>query len=156
MYHCKFKELLELYNAAHIIMHISPSKQCHYNTLTPHFCCIITPPLGNWSWQAATLLRVLRPWKCLVMQVHHHLLSLTAGTLYPTAAAISVLRLWHRTIKFLCCQARQHWHSSQGLCVGLNDGADAGTHAVYSLCIVMTRLLGLSRGGNTGIRAGRS
>jgi len=155
MYHCNFKELLELYNAAHIIMHISPSKKCHYNILTPHFCCIITPPLGNWSWQAATLLRMPCPQKCLVMQVHRHLLSLTAGTLYPTAT-ISILCLWHHAIKFLCCQAGQHWCSSQGLCVGLNDGANAGACAVYSLHIVMTGLLSLSRGGSTGIRAGRS
>ena len=93
MYHCKFKELLELYNAAHIIMHISPSKKCHYNALTPHFCCIIAPPLGNWTWQAATLLRVPRPRKRLVTRVHRRSSSLTAGTLYPAAAAISILGL---------------------------------------------------------------
>jgi len=155
MYHCKFKELLELYNAAHIIMHISPSKKCHYNTLTPHFCCIITPPLGNQSWQAATLLHMPRPWKHPVMQVHCCLLLLTAGTLYPTTT-ISILHLWRSAIKFLCCQAGQHWCSSQGSCVGLNNGANAGMYAVYSLQVVMTRLLSLSRGGSTGICAGRS
>ena len=156
MYHCIFKELLELYNATHIIIHISPSKKCHYNTLTPHFCCIITPPLGNRSWQAATLLHVPHPPKRPVMRVHRRSSSLTADTLYPAAAAISVLRLWRRAIKFLCCRAGQRWRSSRGSCVGLNDGADAGARAVYGLRVVMTRLLGLSRGGSTGIRAGRS
>jgi len=40
--------------------------------------------------------------------------------------------------------------------VGLNDGANAGACAVYGLRIMMTRLLGLSRGGSMGIHAGRS
>ena len=40
--------------------------------------------------------------------------------------------------------------------MGLNDGANAGAYAVYGLHVVMMRLLGLSRGGSTGICAGRS
>jgi len=34
MSHSNFKELL---GSAHIIMHISLSKQCHYNALAPHY-----------------------------------------------------------------------------------------------------------------------
>lgn len=67
---------------------------------------------------------VPRPRQPPVMRVRHHSLLLTASTLYPAVAAISILSLWRRAVSSSAAELGSVG-KFRGLRMGLNDGVSA-------------------------------
>jgi len=76
-------------------MCISLVKHCHYNVLTPKFCCIITPPSRK-PGAGKQLPSCARPAPAASGDASSS--SLTAGTLYPAVAANFILCLGRRAV----------------------------------------------------------